>query len=189
MFSNKTLCCLLGAGALAVLPGAFPAPAYAARAQAGAHAPLGDEDREMMEDIAYANLSEIETGKLALEKSQSDAVKAFAQKMVDDHGRAQKELAKLARARGVILPTQTDVQYDTLMTALRSLNGGAFNDEYIKRVGIGDHQRMRELLQQVGRDAKDAQLKAYANKTAKILGKHLGLAQKIEDGDGEEGGN
>src|SRR5690349_9442282 len=52
---------------------------------------VSSADQKMMRDIAYSNISEVAAGKLALERSQSDDVKSFAQKMIDDHTKAQQE--------------------------------------------------------------------------------------------------
>jgi putative membrane protein len=184
MLKDRKLACLLGAGTVALLLGASPVHAQLGNpndnAKATANARVGEGDQEMMEDIAHANLAEISTGKMALEKGQSDAVKKMAQKMIDDHTRAQEELEKLASSKGVKLPTETDVQHKTMATALEGLSGKAFDDQYIKRVGVGDHQRAHDLLKKVSTQAKDPQLKAYAAKTIKGVDSHLAMAKKMQ---------
>ena len=190
MFTNRKFACAIGAAASMLLLGAAPAhaqlgnPADNAKATAGSK--VADNDVEMMEDIAHGNLAEIETGKMALEKGQSDAVKKFAQKMIDDHTKAQNELEKLASAKGVKLPTETDVQHKTIATALQALSGDTFDNQYIKRVGVGDHERTHDLLKKVSTSAKDPQLKAYAAKTIKVVDSHLAMARKMEKN--EKGG-
>lgn len=184
MHKEKRFTALLGAGTAALLLAVSPVhaqlgnPADNAKATAGAK--VGENDIEMMEDIAHANLAEIETGKMALKKGQSDAVKKFAQKMIDDHTKAQKELQQIASAKGVKLPTETDVQHKTIATALEGMSGETFDSQYIQRVGVGDHERTHELLKKVSTDAKDPQLKAYAAKTIKVVDSHLSMAKKME---------
>jgi putative membrane protein len=138
------------------------------------------QDKEFMEDIAHANLAEIETGKLALEKSQSDEVKKFAQMMINEHTKAQKELESLAQKKGITLPTETDMQHKTIATALQALSGDTFDKQYIARVGVGDHERTLKLLQKTEKQTKDKELKAYASKTIKSVKKHLEHAKKME---------
>jgi putative membrane protein len=133
-----------------------------------------------MEDIAHANLAEVETGKLALEKSKNEQVRQFAQRMIDDHTTALKELQTLAQSRGVTLPTETDVQHKTIATALKALSGDTFDHQYMERVGIGDHERTHDLLQKAVKNARDADLKAYAQKTLKTVDQHLSMAKKME---------
>lgn len=186
MLKDRKLAILLATGAIALSLGASPVHAQlgnpADNAKATAQSKVGDKDVEMMEDISHANLAEISVGKMALEKGQSDAVKKFAQTLIDDHTKAQNELEKIASAKGVKLPTETDVQHKTIATALQALNGETFDDQFIKRVGVGDHQRTHDMLQNVGKNAKDPQLKAYAAKTMKAVDSHLAMAKKIESG-------
>jgi putative membrane protein len=175
---------LVGAVSAAFLFGASPAHAQlgnpADNARATANAKVGDADREFFEDIAHANLAEIDTGKMALEKGQSKNVKTFARKMIDDHTKAQSALEALAKRKGITLPTETDVQHKGIATALGALSGNAFDDQYIARVGVGDHERTHELLTRVGKNAKDPDLKAYAAKTVKAVDQHLSMARKME---------
>lgn len=141
---------------------------------------IAEQDREFMEDIAHANLAEIETAKMALEKSQDPQIKKFAQMMIDDHTKAMKELQTLAKKKGVNLPQETDLQHKAIATALQALSGDTFNEQYIARVGIGDHERTLELLKKAEQQAQDKQLKAYAGKTIKAVSKHLEMAKKLE---------
>jgi putative membrane protein len=135
-------------------------------------------DQTMMRDIAYSNISEIAAGKLALEKSQSDDVKRFAQKMIDDHTKAQQELQALADGKGVKLPTEPDSKHKALSKELSALKGEAFDKTYLKQGGLNDHQKTHKLLASVQDKAKDPELKAYAAKTITAVAQHLTMAQE-----------
>ena len=141
-------------------------------------AKVASGDRKMMRDIAHANISEIAAGKLALEKSQSDDVKTFAQKMIDDHTKAQQELQALADSKGVKLPTEPDAKHKALTKAMAGLKGEAFDKRYLKQGGLNDHENTHKLLTRVQDKAKDADLKAYAAKTIATVDQHLALAQE-----------
>ena len=148
--------------------------------------PLADEDRVMIEDIAYANLGEILLGRLALDKSMNFSVRSFAQRMIDDHSRAQSQLEKLARSRGMSLPAETDMAHKTIAIGLRGLAGGAFDEEYLKRAGINEHERFIDLLQQMEDDAQDKVLRAYAGRTLRLVGLHLSMANELDGDDGND---
>lgn len=141
---------------------------------------LNEQDRELIQDIAHANLAEIETGKMALEKSEDPQIKKFAQMMIDDHTKAMKELQNLAQKKGITLPNETDIQHKTIALALQALNGETFNEQYISRVGVGSHERTLGLLQKTQKEAKDQDLKAYATKTIKPVSRHLDQARKLD---------
>ncbi len=150
----------------------------AASGASGAAAKVASADQKMMRDIAHANLSEIAAGKLALEKSQSDDVKSFAQKMIDDHTKAQQELQTLADGKGVKLPTEPDTKHKALTKVMSGLKGEAFDKRYLKQGGLNDHENTHKLLVRVQDKAKDQDLKAYAAKTITAVDQHLALAKE-----------
>lgn len=165
-------------GGTAVLQPAEQTPGKAQGSKPGT-GQFAQEDLDMMEDIAEANLAEIETGKLALEKAQSPAVKKFAQQMVDDHTKALKDLQQIASKKGASLPQETDLQHKTVATALSALSGNVFDKQYVQQVGVTDHQRTAELLQTVQKTGQDAGLKAYAAKMLPKVQGHLKMAQAM----------
>src|SRR5690606_1486471 len=65
---------------------------------------LADEATETVDFINEATakgLAEIETGRMALDKSTAPDVKAFAQQMIDDHTHANHMLADIARQKNL----------------------------------------------------------------------------------------
>jgi putative membrane protein len=148
----------------------------------GALSPAGKlqrADRGMLRDIAHANLAEVATGKLALEKSQNAEVKKFAQTMVDDHSAALQDVGQLARAKSMRLPEEPDLKHKTTMKAMQVLDGERFDKLYISQAGVGDHRKTRELLQKTQANAKDADLKALAGKLLPVVERHLAHAEQM----------
>jgi len=150
----------------------------ASSTRTGASGKVASADQKMMRDIAHANISEIAAGKLALEKSQSDDVKSFAQKMIDDHTKAQQELQTLADGKGVKLPTEPDAKHKAMAKMMSGLKGDAFDKRYLKQGGLNDHENTHKLLERVQAKAKDADLQAYAAKTITAVDQHLSLAEE-----------
>jgi putative membrane protein len=176
MAACATLALLFG-GAIAQNTTASPATGSAAAVSAAAK--VGSGDQKMMQDISHANHAEVAAGKLALDKSQSDDVKVFAQKMIDDHSKAQQELQLLAESKGVMLPAEPDTKHKAMAKMLSGLKGEAFDKRYLKQGGLDDHQAAHKLLERVQTQAKDADLKAYAAKTVTAVELHLAMAQEI----------
>ncbi len=195
---------LLSAGSLAVALAADPvwaqnstgtaAGSAAAGGTAGngatgttAGSSLSREDRDMIEDLAEANIAEMETGRLALNKSQTPRVREFAQKMIDDHGAAQQELQQMAQAKGMTLPQETDLAHRTVAGALRLLSGNTFDSQYLNRVGMDDHKRTVELLQKAQSQARDTEFKALAARLLPVVQGHLDMARQMsEQGEKEQ---
>jgi putative membrane protein len=179
---NRNLPQLMGTALILALLGttSLHAQTTSDAAAATAAARVSSGDRALMEGIAHANLAEMETGKMALEKSKNDEVRKFAQMMIDDHTKAQSELSTLAQKKGVALPTGPDLSHKTIATALNLLSGTTFDSQYIARAGVGDHERAQALLEKVQTNADDADLKAYAAKTIKAVEHHLSVAKAME---------
>jgi putative membrane protein len=162
------------------IAGVLAATAMFCISAAHAQSSVSKNDRDFFEDIAHANLAEVATGQMALEKSQNVQVKQFAQKMIDDHSKAEAELKQLADAKGVKLPTEPDMIHKTKAATLKPLSGATFDKQYIKHAGVGDHENAHKLLAKVQNKAKDADLKAYAEKTIKAVDAHLDIAKQLE---------
>jgi putative membrane protein len=140
---------------------------------------LARADKGMLDDLAQANIAEVEAGKMALEKSQNAEIKKFAQHMVDDHTSALAEVQALARAKNVTLPDGPGAMAKTKATALKALSGNLFDTEYAKRAGVGDHEATIKLLNKIQKDAKDADLKALASKMLPKVEGHLEMAKAV----------
>src|SRR5262245_60975411 len=61
---------------------------------------------EFVNKAGEGGLAEVAAGKLGSQKATSPAVKAFAQKMVTDHGKANKELMAAAKAKNLEVPAE-----------------------------------------------------------------------------------
>ena len=142
---------------------------------AAAQLPRGD--RELFHQLVQANLAELESGKLALQKSRSASVRSFAQRMVDEHTVALGELQAIAQRKGVALPTDTDLQQKALARTLAALRDETFDAQYLKRVGVGEHQRSAQLLKRIEGEARDAEMRALAARMLPTVQHHLQTAQ------------
>ena len=140
---------------------------------------LSRADQKMIKDMAMANLSEIESARMAQRKSQSEQVKNFAQQMIDDHTKALGEVQQLAQAKGVALPTELDRTHKRKAERMAALSGEAFDRAYMEQAGVADHKRTHGLLQQAQARAKDPDLKALAARTQPIVDQHLNSAQQL----------
>ena len=140
---------------------------------------LSAADKKGMIDMAIANMAEVDTGKLALSKSQNAEVKTFAQQMIDDHGKALSELQTLAQQKGVTLPTELDAKHKAMAAKLEKLSGEAFDKQYMQMAGLKDHKATHAKLEKISKNAKDADVKAAARKTIPIVEQHLKAAQRI----------
>ncbi|MDB5963648.1 MAG: hypothetical protein JWQ72_148 [Polaromonas sp.] len=137
-------------------------------------------DSSMMADLAQANLAEIEVSKIALEKTQNEQTRKFAQQMIDDHGKALQELQAMAASKGVTLPQEPDMAHKSMAAGMKAMMGGQnFDSEYGSRTGVADHKRTVSLLQKILKTGKDEELRGLAGKMLPVVQEHLQAAQQL----------
>ncbi|CAN5305766.1 hypothetical protein BH20ACI1_BH20ACI1_24050 [soil metagenome] len=133
-----------------------------------------------MNAAAAGGMAEVELGKLAAEKADSADVKAFAQKMIEDHSKAGDELKKLAEQKNVKLPPDVLPVHKQLMEKLSKLSGANFDKEYVKAM-VEDHKKDVTAFENASKTAGDADVKAFAAKTLPTLKMHLEMIKGIAD--------
>ncbi|MFX1679916.1 DUF4142 domain-containing protein [Mitsuaria sp. CC2] len=159
------------AGGLASAQTTAPTAASAPRAT---HA-----DSSFLKDAAEAGHAEIDAGNLAMQKGNAADVKSFAQKMVDDHKKAHSELEALAGSKGVKLPAEATMVAKGKAKILEKRDGTGFDHAYAENQ-VSAHKDAVKLFEKAAKDAKDADVKAWAAKTLPTLQHHLQEAQALE---------
>jgi putative membrane protein len=139
---------------------------------------LAGEDRKFFQEMAQANMAEVETGKLAQQKASSEEVKKFAEHMVQDHGKMLQEQQTMAKAKGVSLPKQPKKEHQSALKKLQNASGEQFDRAYMEQM-VKDHEKTLKLLQDASKKAKDPQLKQAAEKATPDVEKHLQMAKQI----------
>lgn len=147
--------------------------------QTGSNAKLSAGDEKAVKDMAQANINEIAAAKIALNKAQSSDVKAFAQKMVDDHGAALTKVQTVAQQKGVTLPTEPDAMHKAMAANLEKQSGDAFDKMYMENAGTKDHQMVLSKLQSDVKMIKDPDVKALADAHTPVVEQHLKSAQQM----------
>ena len=135
-------------------------------------------DSKFVEDAAIGGMAEVELGKLAAEKATSADVKQFAQRMVDDHSKANEELSSLASSKGITLPTAVDAKVQAHVEHLSKLSGAEFDQEYMKMM-VSDHDKDVAEFEREANSGKDPDVKAWASKTLPTLREHQTMAKSI----------
>lgn len=160
-------------GAQTVMAQATPATPMVAESK------LDSKDRDFLENAAQAGHMEVEGSKLALEKSRNADVKRFAQKMIDDHGKAGQQLADLAKAKGYDAPTEPSLMQQAKLKTL-GLRDEGFDKAYAESIGVAAHEDAVKLFQQASNEAKDPEVKQFATETLPTLEQHLQMAKSLE---------
>jgi len=117
---------------------------------------------------------EVQAGKLAADKGQSDAVKQFSQQMVDAHTKTTEELIGIVKSKNikVDLPTKLDAKHQKLIDDLNSASSQDFGQTYAKQQ-VDGHQEAVDLFKKYASSGDDADVKQFAEKTLPTIEHHL----------------
>ena len=136
-------------------------------------------DRKFIEEAAGGGMFEVQVGQLAASKASDANVKSFASMLVDHHTAANNELIKIANAKGVELPAAPPRAMRKDIEKLGKKNGAEFDKDFVREVGIKAHEKDIKKFENASKDVKDAELKAFVDKTLPVLREHLAAAQKL----------
>jgi putative membrane protein len=114
-----------------------PQPATSSTSSTDAH--------DFVLQAAMSNMAEIQLGHMATKKAQDAGVKKFAQTMVDDHLKAQQQLADAAYGAGIKWPTQLDERHRQIQQRLSKLTTEQFDRDYMKAM-VDGHRDMEKML-------------------------------------------
>lgn len=161
----------------AAVPGT--APSTTTTTKGNIKSTLSHGDRKFLEEAATGGMKEVEMGRVVADKASDPAVKAFAERMVKDHGDANKKLADLAQSKGVVPPAELkrgdrrDVDKMAKMSAAKI--DRAYMDDMVK-----DHKKDVKEFEKQAKDAKDPEVKKFAADTLPTLQDHLKQAQDTQ---------
>jgi len=144
-------------------------------------APTGQNfgDQAFVSKALQGGVAEVQLGQLAEQKSQSNDVKEFAQKMVADHSQmGEKWFKPVAKQMGVSEPKGPSKKDKKLIEKLQGLSGQEFDTEYIQAM-LKDHKEDLKEFQNEAQIAHDPNVKQIASQGTNIIQQHLQLIEQI----------
>jgi len=132
-------------------------------------------DRDFITEAAKAGMHEVHMGNMGLQKGSSQGVKGFSQRLVNDHTKANQELAALAKKKGVSLPTDDSKASSTPIAD----KAGADFDRAFAAEMVEGHEKAIALFEKESNSGGDPELKKWATDTLPTLRSHLKEAQSL----------
>ncbi len=177
--SLPTLAFALTLGCALSIPGiAQTASSRQSASSSSSKGKLSAADQKFMKQAAQGGQAEVELGQLAQQKAQSPDVKAFGQRMVNDHTKANDELKQVASQVGVTLPSQPDAKDQAEKARLEKMSGAQFDKAYMNYM-VSDHKKDVADFQREAAHATDPAVKNFAQTTLPTLQSHLQEAESI----------
>lgn len=134
-------------------------------------------DSSFAKEAAQGGMAEVAMGNLAESHAQSADVKAFGQRMVQDHSAANDKLKAAAEEEHIQLPSRPSAKDRNAINRLSKLQGEAFDKAYAKAM-VKDHKKdIGEFKQEA--KAANSPVQNFAQATLPTLQEHLQLAEKL----------
>jgi putative membrane protein len=140
-------------------------------------------DKMFVHKALEGGMAEVELGQLALTKTNDPDIKAFAQKMVDDHGKMGDDMKMVAEQNGVKVPQRLSKKDEAIKMKLQSLDGAAFDKSYVKDM-VKDHEQDEAEFKKESEMASIPAVKDAATKGEMVISMHLDMVKKLAESNG-----
>ncbi|MCM5682719.1 DUF4142 domain-containing protein [Schlegelella sp. S2-27] len=157
---------------------AAPASSVAVSTSAANPSDLTLADQNFLTGAATAGLLEVAAARAAAQKATHAGVKAYAGMLLKDHTATNAELRALAAKKQLDLPAEIGAGQAPTLAALTNASGAAFDRMFVQTV-VSAHRSDIALFEQAARDARDADVRAFAGKALPKLREHLSAALKL----------
>ena len=149
-----------------------------AHKEAHQEAPRSRGSNEFLVQALQDSMAEIQICELALEKLDNEHARAFAQSMIDEHGRMGRELEQLAAARKIDMPSRIRPEQEMTVDEFSSLEGRDFEQRWIQ-YNIDVHERDIKIFQHYAGEDYDPDIRKLAHGTAATFARHLKKAHDV----------
>jgi putative membrane protein len=136
------------------------------------------QDKMFLRKAAEGGIAEVKLGQLAAQKTSSEDVKDFGQKMVDDHTKLNLEMAQVADSMGVMLPKSMNKEDQAEYDKLNALSGNDFDVEYLSFMVKDHHKDLHEFRMEAGSHA-DPTLHTEVVKAQSVIHEHTVMVDKL----------
>lgn len=135
---------------------------------------------DFLKKAAVGNKFEIDSSKLALDKSKSEAVRTFANMMIKDHGEAAVKMRAAVTEAQLSAPADAlDARHKQTLDDLSTKDGSAFDKAYVE-AQLKGHEETVALFQAYANVGDNARIKRFAKDLLPTLQMHLEHVRKLK---------
>lgn len=136
-------------------------------------------DSDFLREANNGNLKEIELARVAVRQTTNEKVRTFAQRLIDDHTKMNKEVTELARNKGLDLGDQPPQEARSDVNRLGNINGADFDRQYIKEMVL-DHEKDADAFDREARTGEDPSVRSLASRSLPTIREHLRMAKDLD---------
>ena len=138
-----------------------------------AHAQASPDDHAFVGKVSQGGMFEAEAGKLAEKRAVAQDVKDFANTDAHDHDLVNAKLKSICGKLNIPIAGKLNPELQGKLDSLNGMNGPAFDAGYMK-IMAEIHKKDGGLFAIEAKSGGDADLKAFAAETVKIVDRHIG---------------
>jgi putative membrane protein len=135
-------------------------------------------DQSFIKKTLEDNVAQEQMGQLALQKSSSDDVKQFGEKMAQIHEQLTNQLMPLAKKLGVDEPKNPSKKDKQEIEKMQALSGQDFDAAFIKAM-LRDQQNDVKGFKDEAQGAQDPNVQQLAKMDEPVLSQHLQMLQRL----------
>jgi putative membrane protein len=139
------------------------------------------DEKAFLVKAAQGQTGEIALGKIATQRADSEKVKQFGRRMIEDHQKARQEISNLASNQGVELPLDLPAKDTEQAQRFSQLSGKDFDRAYMTYM-LHDHMKDLTEFERSVQSLKNPQIKQWASSALPVLKEHLKIARTIAQG-------
>lgn len=166
---NRTANILLAAAAITAM--ATPGNAQTTETRA---------TREFVQAAAQSDTFEILEASSLLALSKNPQVRAFAQRMIENHSRSRDQLMAIVQQDGLSLPSPgIGNDQSQFLAALQRQHGDTVDRIYVRQQGNA-HRAALATVQAYAANGDDGSLRARATSDRALISDHLSMADELQ---------
>jgi putative membrane protein len=123
-------------------------------------------------------MTEVELGRLALKRSQSDTIHQLAQRMIDDHEQADAALNVIATGKNISVPKEIGSDQQRLIETLAGKTGKAFDTAYLRHAILATIRETSLFTAAAGEN--DSEIAAFAYEALPSLKNQREMAESLK---------
>lgn len=134
---------------------------------------------DFVDDASAKGIAEIESARIALEHSQAQDIRDFANRMIEDHTQANQKLKQLAQEKNLEISDEAMLMDKAKAMILELRDGEDFNEAYANNQVVA-HEQTIELFRDYLQSGENPDLRQYAETTLPKLEEHLTKARELQ---------
>lgn len=140
---------------------------------------MQEETRDFVVNAAKGNMGEAMIGETAKEKATTDAVRDFAQKLAEDHRKANEQLKTIAKQTDIQWPSELRAPHHDLAQSLKDVEGREFDENFANRM-VQEHEREIQKYESLSKTVGNKAIQEYIDSTLPVLKSHLEQAKQLQ---------